>query len=50
MLDKGNKNSTVTAVLPPNALMAAVQQIIIRGLPESEILSLCTLQPDYATV
>lgn len=29
MLDKGNKTSTLTAVLPPNALMAAFQQIII---------------------
>lgn len=50
MLDKGDKNSTLTVVLPPNALVAAIQQIIIRELPESEILSLCILQLYYAIV
>lgn len=29
ILDEGNKNSTLTAVLPPNVLMAIIQQIII---------------------
>lgn len=28
ILDEGNKNSTLTVVLPPNVLMAIIQQII----------------------
>lgn len=29
VLEKGDKNSVLTVVLPPNALVAAIQQIII---------------------
>lgn len=50
MFDIGNNNSTLTVLLPLNALMAAIQKIIIQGLPESEKLSLCILQLYYAIV